>query len=62
MKKEKEGELEGSWRDGRGQKKKKRSEGKKEGSEESDLLNCYQLLSPLNRFIFIKADLPLMKQ
>lgn len=45
-----------------GRKKKKRSEGKKEGSEESDLLNCYQLLSPLNRFIFIKADLPLMKQ
>lgn len=59
MKKEKEGELEG-WK--RAEKKKKRSEGKKEGSEESDLLNCYQLLSPLNRFIFIKADLPLMKQ
>lgn len=47
MKKEKEGELEG-WKRAE---KKKRREGKKEGREESDLVNCYQLLSPLNRFL-----------
>lgn len=45
MKKEKEGELEG-WK--RAEKKKGAKEKRK---EESDLVNCYQLLSPLNRFL-----------